>query len=179
MLFRSNSTCINKILSLFNVDMPKRLPLPNITFQFTPLNSLISAKFQPTTKIETLMRNIMLEEWILRPQYADHYSSCAPEACTYMIKSQAELLYVISTIISFLGGLVVTFRVLVPLAIRFGHWIVLRGRHRNLHTHSDHAASVEGEMHSDTFSNMPDEALTRSKKPSSRTCKILAQFRQI
>ena len=121
----------------------------------------------------------MLEEWTLRPQYAGHYSSCAPEACTYMIKSQAALLYVISTIISFVGGLVVTFRLLVPLAVRFGHWIVLRGRHQNLHTQSNHVAPVEGEMHSDTFSNMLDEALPSSKDPSSRTCKILAQFRQI
>jgi hypothetical protein len=153
-----NSTCVNKMLSLFNLDMPKRLPLPNITLQFTPLNSSILSKFHPTTKIETLLRNFLLEEWFPLPQYEGHYRSCAPRVCTYMVKSQAELFYVISTIISFFGGLVVTLRLLVPLAVRLGHWIVLRWRHRTSHTHILPVATVRGEMHSDTFSSTRDEA---------------------
>ena len=154
-----NSTCVNKMLSLFNLDMPKRLPLPNSTFQFTPLNSSIRSKFQPTTKIETLLRNFLLEEWFLLPQYAGHYNGCAPVACTYMVTGQSELLYVISTIISFFGGLVVTFRLLVPLGVRFGYWLALRWRDGNSRTNSQHVATVRGEVHSDTSSSMLDEEL--------------------
>ena len=142
-----NRTCINTFLSLFNVDMPKRLPLPDAAFQFTPLITSRRSKFQPTTKIETLFREFMLEEWIVRPYYEGHYNNCAPSACTYMVKRRSELLNVISTIISFFGGLVVTYRLLVPIAVRFAYWIALHCGRRDSQCNSQLGGSATGNSH--------------------------------
>ena len=141
-----NQTCINVMLSMFNVDMPHRLPLPDAAFRFTPLSS-VGSKFQPATKLESIFRDFMLEEWKILPYYAGHYHNCAPGFCTYTITSRSEPVYVISTIISFFGGLVVVLRLLVPMLVRFTYWIGFRWCHRRPDADLQHGVSHEGNIH--------------------------------
>jgi hypothetical protein len=136
--------CIETILSLYSVDMPNRLPLPAAAFQFTPLNGSLHSKFTPTTKIGTLFQELMLEEWTILPRYEGHYRTCAPAACTYTVTQRSEILYIISTIISFFGGLLITLGLLVPLAVRFAYWSLLRWCHRHSTPNQEPTASPKG-----------------------------------
>ena len=86
----------------------------------------------------------MLERWSIRPHYESHYRTCAPAVCTYTVTQRLELLYTISTIISFFGGLLVTLGLLVPLAVRFAYWIVLRWCHRGSTTNQEHTPEPRG-----------------------------------
>ena len=115
---------------MYNVDMPTRERLPDAVFQYTPLSSSIPSNFPPTTNMDTLFSNFMLESWPIFPDYEGHYRNCAPLSCTYTISQRLQLLYVASTVISFFGGLVVTLRLLVPILVRLIHWILIRWRHR-------------------------------------------------
>ena len=141
-----NRSCIDTMLLLFNVDMPKRQLLPAAAFRFTPLDSSKPSKFTPTTKIEALFREFLVEEWPILPYYEGHYNHCAPATCTYTVTGRSDFLYVISTIISFFGGLVVIFRLLVPVAVRFAFWIVLRWRQRHTRTNFQHSAHRNGNI---------------------------------
>ena len=123
-----NQTCLDTMLSLFNVDMPRRLPLPEAAIQFIPLNSSTTSRFRPTTKFGVLFAYFMLEEWLINPNYEAHFRACAPTACTYTTTTRAEIIYVVSIIISFFGGLVVVFRLLVSVLVRVVYRIKM-GRH--------------------------------------------------
>jgi hypothetical protein len=142
-----NRSCINTMLAMYNVDMPKRSPLPSAAFQFTPLDSSIRSRFPPTTKIETIFREFMLEDWSVPPYFEGYYRSCAPAACTFTITRQWELLYVVSTIISFFGGLVVVLRLLVPILVRSTYGIGRRWRHRRSNDNAQQLSKTEGETH--------------------------------
>ena len=142
-----NRTCIEMMLSMFNVDMPNRLPLSNASSHFTPLNSIIRSKFPPNAKIEALFSEFNLEEWTVLPNYERHYQLCSPDSCTYIVTERLGLAGVISKIISFFGGLSVTFRLLVPLLVRFAYWLARRWcRRRSLIDRRD-MARPEGNIH--------------------------------
>ena len=125
-----NESCINTMLSMYNVDMPTRKRLPDAVFQYTPLNSSIPSNFPPTTKMDTLFSALLLESWSILPDYEGHYRNCAPVSCSYAITQRLQLLYVASTILSFFGGLVVVLRLLVPMLVRLTYWILIHGCHR-------------------------------------------------
>ena len=138
-----NKTCIETMLSMYNVDMSRRLSLPEAAFRFVPLNSSVESRFLPTTKIQTLFDEFMLEEWTTLPYYEGHYRACAPPACTYTTVRRLDRLYVVSTIIAFFGGLAVVFRLLVPILVRMGYWMKHHWRHRWCNTNGQRAGPMD------------------------------------
>jgi hypothetical protein len=118
---------------MYNVDMPHRLPLPPATLAMSALNASAPSLFLPNDTISTIFDQLMVEEWPVRPNFEGYYKSCAPATCTYTVYRRADLLFIIATLVSLFGGLVVTFRLLVPIAARLVYWTMnkWRGRHIN------------------------------------------------
>jgi hypothetical protein len=121
-----NQTCLDILLSMFNVDMPNRLPLPRATRAIVALNSSESFAFSPTEKLDTLAGKLLVDKWKLEPNFVGYYRKCAPNLCTYTIKRKMDIVYVVTTVIGLLGGLTVIMRLLVPVTVRFMHSIFTR-----------------------------------------------------
>jgi hypothetical protein len=121
-----NQTCLDILLSMFNVDMPNRLPLPTATRALVALNSSESFAFSPNENLDAISGKLFVDTWKLEPDFVGYYSKCAPNLCTYTIKRKMDFVYVITTVIGLLGGLTVIMRLLVPVSVRFIHSIVSR-----------------------------------------------------
>jgi hypothetical protein len=128
-----DQTCFDTLLYMFNVDMPNRLPLPEATLAIPVLNSSAQSLFQPNDTIATITGQSFVEEWEVRSNFVGYYESCAPTTCTYKVVRHVDYIYIVTILVSLFGGLVVVFRLLVPVVVRLASWILCqwRDRHRD------------------------------------------------
>ncbi len=137
-----NQTCLNLVRSLYNVDIPTRLPLSAETLAIPPLNKSIPSQFSMSETVGTLFNHIMVEEWKIESSFEDYYSNCAPITCTYTFNKRLDIFYVIATVTGLIGGLLVAFRLLIPSATIFIEWIVIQCNNRHVNNHEN---NLDGE----------------------------------
>ena len=125
-----NQTCLNIFLSMYNVDMPTRLPLPAATIAIPVLNSSASSRFLPNDTLSTIFDQLMVETWDIQTNFEGYYNICAPTICTYTFSQRLDILYTVATIVGLIGGLLVTFRLLVPILVRLAQWSMVSWRNR-------------------------------------------------
>ena len=132
-----NKTCLDILLSMYNVDMSKRQSLPSAIVDVTMLNSSALSSFRLSDNIEKLASELMIDDWKIRTNYVGYYNSCAPDKCTYTITRRMNLFDVITMVTTFFGGLAVTFRLFIPICVRFLYWIFTyrRNHHSNITDH--------------------------------------------
>ena len=135
-----NQTCLNILLSMYNVDMPTRLPLPDATIAIPVLNSSAPSRFLPNDTMGTIFDQLMVETWDIQSYFEGYYNICAPAICTYSFSQRLDIFYVISTIVGLIGGLLVTFRLLVPIFARLVQWSIVSWRKR----HAGHDHDIPG-----------------------------------
>lgn len=76
-----------------------------------------STRFRPDMLIKDIIDEMMIDTWVDNIDYNGYYEKCAPKLCTYFLITHNNALYVFTTIISLLGGLVVSLRIIVPLIV--------------------------------------------------------------
>jgi hypothetical protein len=123
-----NQTCLDILLSMFNVDMPNRLPLPPATQTMIALKSSNLSTFLPDDKLNILFNKLFVDIWELQPNFAGYYNICTPTECTYTINRKMDIIYVVTTTIGLIGGLAVIFRLLVPVTVGFIDSIVSQSK---------------------------------------------------
>jgi hypothetical protein len=110
-------TCINKL--------KKPNQFSNMTIR--PLNSTLSP---PNMTVQSLMDALMVDRWESSVNYEDYYAACAPRSCTYVIREQANPIYMITTIIGFFGGLTVALKLIVPVFMKIGRYLIMYRQRR-------------------------------------------------
>jgi hypothetical protein len=155
-----NQTCLDILLSMFNVDMPNRLPLPEVTRAMVALNSSESFAFSPNEKLDKIADKLFVDKWRIQPDFVGYYSICAPNSCVYTIKRKLDIVYVVTTVIGLLGGLTVIMRLLVPVTLRFIHSIVSQWKRSS----------------SDTDDRMPENDAGKNERGFSFVCTSWNQF---
>jgi hypothetical protein len=107
-----NMTCINKLKKTNQFsDMSIR-----------PLNSTLSP---PNVTVQSLLDAFMVDRWESSITYEHYYAACAPLSCTYVIREQANLIYMITTIIGFFGGLTVALKIIVPVLMKIARYLIM------------------------------------------------------
>ena len=100
-----DSACLRLLLQLPNAS--------NLTF--SPLDAAVSSRFQMNTTVEALVYHLFIETWNTSIDYAQFFRQCQPTHCTYTtITRKYSLFYIFNAILGFIGGLVITLRLLVP-----------------------------------------------------------------
>ena len=106
------------------------------SFQVYPLvyDSTLS-RFPPNTSIGMIVQDIMIERWNLSTLYNRFYELCAPTYCTYSQNIRTKtIIGVIITLLSMIGGLTVSLRLITPGFVRFIFrllkWIREKKRHQ-------------------------------------------------
>ncbi|CAF4129948.1 unnamed protein product, partial [Adineta steineri] len=113
-----NITCINQLKSMYTHS--------NITFN--PLNDTLSSR---NTTVQSIVNNLLIERWGTEVVYENYYAACDPLSCTYTFDGQISPIYTITTIIGLYGGLTVVFKLMVPIIVRIGYYII-RYRHQRV-----------------------------------------------
>ena len=161
-----NQTCLNIVLSMYNVDMPTRLPLPAATTAILVLNSSAPSRYLPNDTISTIFEQLMVETWNIQSYFEGYYNICAPAICTYTFAQRADIFYIVATIVGLIGGLLVIFRLVVPFSARLTQWSMELWRNR-----------YDGNSHDipagDTQVDQSDS------KSDSDSCKIISDLRSI
>ncbi|CAF0796413.1 unnamed protein product [Adineta steineri] len=73
-------------------------------FNATPLAVSSFSSSLPT--IHELVNKLMVDLWEMNSSYDHYFSSCNPSTCTYTYVHQFDIIFIITTVIAFIGGIV-------------------------------------------------------------------------
>ena len=106
-----DSQCLNVILDFF-----PHINTSNITYL-----DRNQTKYSTDTIINTLINDLFIEKWTINTSFTVYYNICAPILCTYTFIKRANILYIITQILGFYGGLVIVLRFCIPkfIILRF------------------------------------------------------------
>jgi hypothetical protein len=78
------------------------------------------SRFPPDTLLSTILKNLMVERWISLSFYDRFYTACAPSYCTYSERIRTATFFsLLVTLISTIGGLTVSLRLIIPMLVMF------------------------------------------------------------
>ena len=99
-----NQSCLDNIMNY----------LPAVSAPFNILHSSVLNRSFPTTSTNTLADNLMVEEWSTEMNYSLYFAACHPSSCVYTYTERFSILYIVTTLIGLLGGLIAILRLLCP-----------------------------------------------------------------
>ena len=100
-----NQTCVNHL--------QERLKSTHNT-SLTALKSSETSRFPPNTTIGAILDQLMVEQWNRSVIYEDYYAACQPSECRYTLTTKNDALYIVTTLIGLMGGLVTALKIVVP-----------------------------------------------------------------
>ena len=116
-LLQSTLDCLydQACLDLLIRSLQKRL-----TFNVTALDSRQPSRFRTNTTVETIVGQLLVEEWFTNISYDAFFAACQPKSCTYTYTTRINLMYAATTFVGIYGGLIVGLRLLVPFVVKAG-----------------------------------------------------------
>ncbi len=121
-----NQTCINELREILN-----ETSFNIIDLNSTALDSSLSSRYSPETKIEEIFNQIMLENISWNASHVRYYETCRPSMCFYTIKSRNNPVYVLTMILGLIGGLSSVLQVIIQYVIKFVSKLIHRFCHCN------------------------------------------------
>ena len=100
-----NQTCINQLQSY---------SLAKTTLNVTALNTSLPSHFFENSTIEELLNQLMVEEWNRSIIYENYYNDCQPSQCTYTHQTKNSVIYIVTTLVGLIGGLITVLKLIVP-----------------------------------------------------------------
>ncbi|CAF0857918.1 unnamed protein product [Adineta steineri] len=94
---------------------------------FNPLSDTLSSR---NTTVQSIVNNLLIERWETEVVYENYYATCDPLWCTYTFDGQISSIYTITIIIGLYGGLTVVFKLITPIIVRIGYYIIRYRRRR-------------------------------------------------
>jgi hypothetical protein len=89
------------------------------TLSYPPLNISSSSRFSVNTTIETMFNELFIEDWHNTSNFTGYFYACAPISCSYTHTERVSAIYVITGMISLIGGLIVAFRLLAFFFVKY------------------------------------------------------------
>ena len=86
----------------------------NYTFSLQPLVN----QSQIHRTINELVENLFIDQWMITKNYSPYYQKCSPKLCTYTYVQRVNLIYLISLILGFQGGLSIVLKWICPRLVQ-------------------------------------------------------------
>ncbi|UJR29650.1 hypothetical protein I4U23_017198 [Adineta vaga] len=112
-----NSSCIQMLIDGFPLGNSNNRIDPRAA-NVTPLNPMIQSRFTPLTKLDKIISELFIEQWIHSISFKKYFQECSPNECIYTYEENFNISYIITTIAGIIGGLSVALRILVPLSVK-------------------------------------------------------------
>jgi hypothetical protein len=96
-----------------------------------------TTRFPVFTSIDTLIKNLFVENWTISISHVDYFNQCKPSTCSYRIETKNSLLTILTITIGFLGGIQVVLRFLSPKMVEFIYQRCFARRHVDNETETD------------------------------------------
>jgi hypothetical protein len=117
-----SQTCIKRLQDYFSSS--------NSSINVTALDSSLPSQYFPNSTIKQLLDNLMIEEWNESSMYDRYYNECQPTQCTYTIETKNAVIYIITTVIGVVGGLMTILKLVVPRLIKLIVYFIQKWRMR-------------------------------------------------
>ena len=114
-----NQTCINILQSYYR--SPAQINV-------TALNPSLSSQYFVNSTIQDLINNLMVEQWTLSEKYDSYYNACQPSQCIYSYTAKTDIIYIVTTLIGLIGGLMTALKLVVPRLVKFFVYRILKRR---------------------------------------------------
>ena len=105
-----NQTCINILQSYCWSPFP---------INVTALDPSIPSVYFVNSTIQQMVNSLMVEEWNSSLRYASYYAECRPAQCIYTHTTRNDIIYIVTTLIGLVGGLMTVLKLLVPPLVKF------------------------------------------------------------
>ena len=89
----------------------------NSTFNVTSLTSTISDRYRIDATVQELVSELMVQKWQFSADHQAYFDACRPVRCTYTLKTRNNVLYIITTLLGLIGGVVTVLRFIIPLGV--------------------------------------------------------------
>ena len=83
------------------------------------LNSSMQSRYSVSSTIESMINNLMIEEWNATIRYTKYYDACRPDKCGYSVEGRNDLIYIITTVVGIVGGLTTVLKFTMPRLVKF------------------------------------------------------------
>ncbi|CAF1332885.1 unnamed protein product [Rotaria sordida] len=103
-----NQTCLNDIISV--------LPTSET---FTAMSQFEQSRYELNLTIQTIIDNLMIEEWMIDVSYKNYYKQCAPISCTYFKNEKYDWKFVLTQLIGLLGCLTTACSFIIQNIVKF------------------------------------------------------------
>ncbi|CAF3692114.1 unnamed protein product [Adineta steineri] len=118
--FYDNQVCLSFLFNYYNVSSVNN---------FTLLNSSSSAShYLPNATVGSLLAELFIEYWNGSPNYSAYFVQCQPTLCSYQTAGKNTVIEAITQIVSLIGGLSVSLRLLTSIVIAIFISIIQRTR---------------------------------------------------
>lgn len=101
-----NETCLTKLLSTYSARIDVQI-----------LNQSLPSRFPLTTTIESIVRELFVEQLHIQTSFHSYFNACEPIYCTYTHVRRFNWIYAITTLIALYGGLSAAFYIITPYLI--------------------------------------------------------------
>ncbi|CAF1670819.1 unnamed protein product, partial [Adineta ricciae] len=105
-----DNNCVKRLKSYFTESIPMNV---------TALNVSLSNHFRMNSTIESILNELMVEEWKSSTTYEKYYNECQPAICSYTELAKNGVVYIVTIVIGLIGGLITVLKILVPGLVTF------------------------------------------------------------
>ncbi|CAF3938909.1 unnamed protein product [Adineta steineri] len=103
-----NQTCLNQLISFFPTNE-----------KFLAMNFSEQSRFVINSTVQMIVNELMIEEWMANISYDKYFKQCAPNLCTYTKNEKYSFTFILTKIISLLGGFTLVLGFIIQLIVRF------------------------------------------------------------
>lgn len=82
-----------------------------------PLNSSMKSIYDIHTKVRFLIENLFVEQWSSEKNFELFFHECQPNKCSYSYNTRGSVAFIVTTILSLIGGLLVALKAMAPLIL--------------------------------------------------------------
>lgn len=87
------------------------------------LNSSSQSRFSMETSLGMIIDQLMVEEWNWTVHHDNYYAVCQPIECRYTFEGRNNLMSILTTVISIVGGLITVLKLAVPPFVWALRWV--------------------------------------------------------
>ena len=106
----------------------------------TPLSISLSNNYGINSTVNDLLKNLMIEQWIISTMYENYYEQCQPVECIYSYETQNAPVYIIRILIGLVGGLTTVLKLTVPLTVKLVAYCIRKWKMRRVNPNSRNEA---------------------------------------
>ncbi|CAF0812814.1 unnamed protein product [Adineta steineri] len=104
-----NESCLSKLNTYLNDSLSP----------FNATSLAVPSSASSLLTINDLAKQLMVDLWQLNSSYQHYFNACNPLTCTYTYTHQFDILFIITTVISFIGGIVTVLMILILPTVKF------------------------------------------------------------